>query len=54
MLFGIGLQEAKLNSEKSPTTETECSESESPASSLPLTKKQHEEYKKKANELKVY
>lgn len=56
LLYNCDIQEvAKINSEKSPPPETETIDEhyEAPSPLLQLTKKQLDDYRKKANELRV-
>ncbi|KAG6935922.1 cilia and flagella associated protein 46 [Chelydra serpentina] len=46
------MEETPLNTMKPPTTKIECNEPEMTSSSSPISKKQHDEQRKKANELK--
>ncbi|XP_043407703.1 cilia- and flagella-associated protein 46 isoform X3 [Chelonia mydas] len=45
-------EETPLNTMKPPTTKAECNEREMKSSSSPISKNQHDEQRKKANELK--
>nr|XP_042712700.1 cilia- and flagella-associated protein 46 isoform X3 [Chrysemys picta bellii] len=46
------MEETPLNTMKPPTTKAECNEHEMTSSSSPISKKQHQDQRKKANELK--